>query len=97
MVPPVCHCAPPDEHLLVRTTRHADEEILQTVLRAVAACTNTSITELEPLYEQVEPDALDTLLGHAVTNDAPVSIAFELENLTVNVTDDERVCVYQTA
>ena len=41
--------------------RRSDESVSAAVVRGVAAVTNTSPTELEPLFETLDPDALDQL------------------------------------
>lgn len=49
----------------VFSTRHdwdADDSVCLTVVRAVSAVTGKDPTEIDPLYEFVDPDALEELL-----------------------------------
>ncbi|ELY85989.1 HalOD1 output domain-containing protein [Natrinema altunense] len=71
--------------MIVRQIEGSDSPS-QTVLRAVATETNTPVLELEPLYETVDPEALNTL----VTGGAAVRVAFDYQDFTVTV-DAERV------
>ena len=41
----------------------------ETVIMAVAALTDSEPTELDPLYDFVDPDAIDALFRHAATRD----------------------------
>lgn len=45
----------------IRHDWESDEHISATVVRAVANVTNTPPTELDPLYESIDVDALDQL------------------------------------
>lgn len=55
------------------------------VAEAVAAETGRSPTELAPLQESVDADALDKLLGGS--EDSRVQVSFTYEGLNVLVTD----------
>jgi hypothetical protein len=56
---------------------------------AVAARDGVDETDLPPLYDAVDPDALDALLG-SVRTDGPdeVSVGFEYAGYTVVVSED---------
>ncbi len=71
--------------MIVRQIQGSDSPS-HTVLRAVATETNTPVLELEPLYETIDPESLNTL----VTGDAAVRVAFDYQDFTVTV-DAERV------
>ena len=43
----------------------------EAVVAAVAAVSGISPTALEPLYDAIEPDALDSLIAHAQRTDSP--------------------------
>jgi len=45
-----------------------DDPVSQTVIAAVAEASDRDPTELDPLYEYIEPDALDTLF-HSYSSD----------------------------
>lgn len=40
-----------------------DESITTTITKGVAAVTNTPPTDMDPLFERIDPDALDQLYG----------------------------------
>ncbi|ELY81511.1 HalOD1 output domain-containing protein [Natrinema pallidum] len=71
--------------MIVRQIEGSDSPS-QTVLRAVATETNTPVLELEPLYDTIDPEALNTL----VTGNGAVRVAFDYQDFTVTV-DAERV------
>ncbi|QCW02055.1 HalOD1 output domain-containing protein [Natrinema pallidum] len=71
--------------MIVRQIEGSDSPS-QTVLRAVATETNTPVLELEPLYDTIDPEALNTL----VTGNGTVRVAFDYQDFTVTV-DAERV------
>jgi hypothetical protein len=54
----------PDE-TLYRTTyrKRTDGTLADAVVAALAAATNTAPTDIDPLYETVDPDALENLFG----------------------------------
>jgi hypothetical protein len=62
------------------------------VVSAVAAHDGVDETDLPPLYDAVDPDALDALLG-SVRTDGPdeASVSFEYAGHTVVVSDDGTV------
>jgi len=45
----------------VKYTCSEDDPVSQTVIAAVSEASNRDPIELEPLYEYIDPDALDTL------------------------------------
>ncbi|MFC4248865.1 HalOD1 output domain-containing protein [Natribaculum luteum] len=62
-----------------------DERRSEAVVRAVAALTNTSPLELEPLYEVIDPESLDRTFAET---DGAVSaeISFAFDDCAVTVT-----------
>lgn len=58
------------------------------VLRAVAAHSDTPILDLEPLYDSIDPEALDSL----IENGSETYIHFDYQDFSVTVTS-ERVCI----
>lgn len=65
------------------------------IVETVAIAANREPTELDPLYEAVDPEALDTLIQSMETNstvgDATVTFAFDGHEVTVH--RDGRVVV----
>ncbi|GAB3669963.1 hypothetical protein GCM10028856_18960 [Halopiger thermotolerans] len=59
-----------------------DESASIAVVRAVAEYTETQPSELEPLYERVDPDALDALIDGAA---AGARVQFEYAGTSVTV------------
>ena len=73
----------------------AGEPASEAVVSAVAALSGTSPVELEPLYEAVDPDALDSLVDHARRADAgDHELWFRYAGYDVGVRSDGRVQVY---
>ena len=61
-----------------------------TVLAAVARQTGVDVADLEaPLYEAIDPDALDRLLRHG----ADVTVTFEYNGHRVSIDGDGAVAV----
>ncbi|WP_277540659.1 HalOD1 output domain-containing protein [Haloarcula laminariae] len=72
------------------------ESICYRVLTAVAEATGTAPTDLAPLSETVEPDALEQLFtptGTETSQSAAGSVAFRYEGCIVTVYADGRVTV----
>lgn len=64
--------------------------VSQRVIEALASAGNTDPLEMTtPLYEVIDPDALDALLD----TDAPVEVEFEYEGRTVVVGSDGRISI----
>lgn len=59
------------------------------VVEAVAAATDRDATELEPIHESVDADALDKLIDPAGGQDDPMQISFRYEGVAV-VLDNHR-------
>ncbi|WP_137290078.1 HalOD1 output domain-containing protein [Natronorubrum halophilum] len=83
-----------DDRVEIRTVRGESESVTHTILRGLATIENVPVTELDPLYEQVEMEALDALLAHANESDAAVNIEFTTPKYTVVVTHGDRVCIH---
>lgn len=68
-----------------------DETASDAVVAAVAARTNSDPLEIDPLYEHVDPDALDALFEPRGTDTArpdDVRIEFQMSGFQVTVTAD---------
>jgi hypothetical protein len=62
-----------------------DESLSERVVRCVAATTDTCPTQLSPLYDVVDADALDALFPPH--SSAPCRISFRYEGVAVTVVD----------
>lgn len=60
------------------------------IVRALSTVTETPPTELDPLYETVDTDALNRLFGRP---DTSLSLEFDVDDWTVVVTDEGRLSV----
>lgn len=83
-----------DEPVEHRTSIDDGESPSTAVVRAVAAVEGIDPTEEDlPLYDQLDPDALDALLSHSAGSDvSEVSVDFRLGDYRVRI-DDETVTV----
>ncbi|WP_415380468.1 HalOD1 output domain-containing protein [Halosimplex sp. TS25] len=84
-----CTCTP-----VVGTRFGGDRERAPStaVIEAVAAAEGVAPTELDPIYDAIDPEALDTLL--ADQNDASTCVRFDISGWTVFIRGDGalRVC-----
>lgn len=64
-----------------------DGAVSTAIVDVVAAVENVPARRLEPLYDTVDPDALDAL----VADETPVEVSFEYEGHTVVVHGDGRL------
>ncbi|WP_435551040.1 HalOD1 output domain-containing protein [Natrinema sp. CGMCC1.2065] len=72
---------------------HTDSVSLQ-VIDAIADATNTDASDLEPLYDVVDPEALDQLFQSG--SGAAVRVEFEYHGMPVEVRGDGTVTVNGT-
>lgn len=82
------------EHKKLFTYEISDDELpSEAVIRAVAAATDTSLINLEPLYDVIDPNHLD---GAFEETDSSVraQMSFQFNSCEVTVTSDE-VGVYE--
>jgi hypothetical protein len=77
---------------IVRDRVDRGDSISHTVVRTVAAATDTSLEELPPLYRSIDTDALDELVTPRRNGSARsmVTVEFEYENSDV-IVDGETV------
>ncbi|WIV66025.1 HalOD1 output domain-containing protein [Natrialbaceae archaeon AArc-T1-2] len=83
-----------DGCVAVRTVHGDPDAVVQAILRGVAAVENDPVTELDPLYDRIETEALVDLLEHARESDSTVGIEFTVDDYTVAVADDGTVCIH---
>ncbi|WP_083898865.1 HalOD1 output domain-containing protein [Natronococcus jeotgali] len=73
----------------VQYTCREDDPVSQTVITAVAEASNCDPCELDPLYEYIDPDALNTLFHLHSSDEAnqdEVSLEFTYTTYRVTVT-----------
>jgi hypothetical protein len=66
----------------------SDESSSEAVLNAVSEATDSPILELDPLYDAVDPDALDTIFN-AKASSRKVNVSFVYANCRVVVEREE--------
>lgn len=73
----------------------ADTDVSTTVVTAVARASGTDPTELPPLYEHVDPEALNALVTHNFNRPGHVdlTVTFTFNGYDVVVSDDGEVVV----
>lgn len=79
---------PPDGVSAFVTECRTDESMGHAIQRSVAAVKDMRPSELDPLYETVEPDAIESLLGHADDRGTPVQIRVSVDGVTLHVYED---------
>jgi Halobacterial output domain 1 len=71
---------------------HGNESITQDIVREVATRTDVQPTELPPLYDFIDPDALDTVVR---STDSDLELSFRFAGYRVTVEGDESIRVRQ--
>lgn len=66
-----------------------DESVSHAILASVSEYEKTVITNLPPLYETIDPDALDTLFSER----SSARISFTYNDLLIRVCGDEHITV----
>ncbi|MCU4743735.1 hypothetical protein OB955_08750 [Halobacteria archaeon AArc-m2/3/4] len=70
------------------------ETVTNALLQGLATLEGVPISDLTPLYDHVEPTALNTLLEHAQRDDRYVGIEFTVDEYTVVVTSDGPIRIH---
>ena len=72
--------------------------VTEALTRALATVTDVEVTELEPLYETVDLDALSQLFdGSAGSNDSAATFSFPYQQWIVVIRGDGRIQVCEAA
>jgi hypothetical protein len=66
----------------------------EAIVTAIAAKERVTETGLPPLYNQIDPDALDTLVAGQSTDD--IQISFTYSGYTVRIRDSETIEITST-
>ena len=86
-----CDCTP-----VCRTGYDLEEtSVSSAVVQAIATARDTTASEMEPLYDAIDLEALDRIVEHANAEDrnGSLSTRFLVDELEVNVYDDGEVIV----
>jgi hypothetical protein len=70
------------------TAKKVQEPLTQTIVNKVATAAADDVTELPPLYETIDPDALEALLDSSPPD---TWISFSYHGFVVTVTGDRTV------
>ena len=86
---------PPRDTYVVRHDWDEDGSLSSTVITAVAAIRNVEPTDVDPLNEAVDPDALNTIFDNrrGGAERAGATLSIRLNECTVTIHGDGRVVV----
>lgn len=79
------------------TTYGDDESPWKAIVRAVSAVEGVQSTDVEPLYESVDPDALDALMNGPVVigNSGTIDVEFQYSGYRVHVRNDGTITILE--
>lgn len=77
----------------VNHERDPDERTAMAVVEAVAAATDREVTALPPMFDVVNPDALDALVRSDGTSDPDVRVSFPYAGTDVHVRSEGSIDV----
>jgi hypothetical protein len=84
-----------DNQTVLHETNHEEGPIAETVIDAIAEVTDSSSTEIEPLYESIDPDALEDLFGRQSERRVPRRVEFVHKGFAIVVFRSGRVVIYE--
>ena len=72
----------------------ADESPSHEVVRAIAAVKGIEPTGVDPLYDFIDPDALDAMFDGTIgTSERDIRVSFRIDDLEIEVSGDGRITV----
>ena len=72
----------------------ADESPSHGVVRAIAAVKGVEPTDVDPLYDSINPNALDAIFGGTTeARESGIRVSFRVDDLEIEVSEDRRVTV----
>jgi len=77
--------------------RHGERTVSTKVVQEVAAVTNREATQLPPLYDTIDPEALDVIASSGGGDKAPVMIRFTYAGSRIVVSGTEEITVESPA
>ena len=72
------------------------ESIVQAVIRGIAAVQGTPECDLDPLYDSIEPEALNELVRHSQRVSSDMSVEFTHEGCAVLVRNEDQIKITDT-
>ena len=71
-----------------------DESPSHGVVRAIAAVKGVEPTDVDPLYDSIDPSALDAIFGGTTeARESDIRVSFRVDDLEIEVSGDRRVTV----
>ena len=83
-----------EDQVEIRTVRVDSESILDAIVRGLAVIEEVHVTDLDPLYEIIDTEALNSLLEHSNRTGGEISVEFTVDGYTVLVSQDGSVCIH---
>ncbi|PGF16111.1 hypothetical protein CP556_08260 [Natrinema sp. CBA1119] len=74
-----------DDRAGTLVAEHANEPTTVALLRAIAAMEGVPEHDLDPLYETIDPAAMEQLMAHSDRHDCDVTVEFTYEGYVVRV------------
>ena len=72
----------------------ADESPSHGVVRAISAVKGVEPTDVDPLYDSINPNALDAIFGGTTeAREGGIRVSFRVDDLEIEVSEDRRVTV----
>ena len=76
----------------------ADESPSHGVIRAIAAVKGVDPTDLDPLYDFIDPDALNAMFDDTIeARESDIRVSFRIEDSKIEVSGDRRITVRPVA
>lgn len=73
---------------------NVEEEILEGVVSGVASRKDVPEPELPPLYESIEPDALEKMFEHATTwGDNELEVQFSYAGYDIRIQEPKKISI----
>ena len=60
------------------------------VVRSIAELTGKNLDDLEPLWDSVDPEALDSFVAHARECSTPFQFSFQYQGYTVEIAENSQ-------
>jgi hypothetical protein len=71
-----------------------DESPSHGVVRAISAVKGVEPTDVDPLYDSIDPSALDAIFGGTTeARESDIRVSFRVDDLEIEVSEDRRVTV----
>ncbi|WP_217472060.1 HalOD1 output domain-containing protein [Haloterrigena gelatinilytica] len=74
-------------------SRSIETAVSTRVIQRVAAVTDRTVAELPPLYETIDPEALDAVIDSAATDESALECQFTYSGCQVSITESGTVLV----